>query len=508
MQIVMRLLFLLAIAPTTQAGTPRPAAPAATTQALPSPQVWIDRLAAEVSSIKDPRQRMNDLGSLAELQARAGDRAGLDRSVREFRTLADSHRGDKEFASLLFGCDLFLARSYARLGDVAGARAALASARQANPSYFDDVRLGVVKHVAEGGAFDLALELTQQAPQQASSQASSQASPSPEAAKRAQCLLAIATAQAAAGQAEPARKTFALAEHEAREAMRLKQEDAPYDTLLRCVAGLIEAGEIASAEKMLLEIPQDRRTGLHINLAKKCFEQKDQAGYQRNAQAAFELLRSVPRESTDMVLGVPELAALQVRAGDADGAAKTRALYFPDVVRSPILQAEVLYQRALDDAIAGDVAASSENLQAAHEAEKKAQAGGFVVMPDMQIMFQSCVPRIAQAHIDAGHPAEAMRLLQTAGKETGGEGFRVELMGARAATGDINTTQRDLEKIEAGVGRDLVTIGAVRALVRSKSVPDRWSRMQQWEAAMPTASQRIIACRFAADELLKSSEKK
>jgi hypothetical protein len=485
---VLRLLALIVIVLARSAWC----APAAATQPLPSARVWVDRAAAEVAKIDDPFRRADALTALADLQARVGDDARFAQSVAAFRAYADAQRAEQP-ARIAFG-QTVLARAFARRGDIAGVRAAIAAAEQADPKHLDSTRFSLVSNLSKVGAYDIALEVAQHAE---------------EPSDRAFRLEKIAESQAAAGKRDAAKQTFALAERDARKALELKKEDKPYDTLCFHAGSLIEAGELESAEKLIAELPAERRVDLQVALAAKYLDQKDRAGYERNARSAYQRLQVTPKDSTDMIFAVPGLAALQLKAGDAAAAAKTRALV-DDAAAGPgqTLRVEIFYQRALDAAVAGDVSAAKTNLKAAREAETKEKDGGWGMMGDLRTMFRAWLPRIAQAHIDAGHPAEAVRMLESLGdNDAGAAGIRVVLINAHAAAGDTAAAKKELAKVEEGLARELAESVAIKTLAQSAALPERWTRLQEWIATLPTPLQRANGYCVVAD-VLSSAEKK
>ena len=170
------------------------------------------------------------------------------------------------------------------------------------------------------------------------------------------------------------------------------------------------------------------------------------------------------------------------------------------------MRVDIFYQRALDAAVAGDVSGAKTNLTAAREAETKEKNEGWSVMGDLRTMFRAYLPRIAQAHINAGHPAEAVRMLESLGDDPGTMGIRAVLINAHAAAGDTAAVDKELANVDEGLAREIAETVAVKTLAQS-ALPDRWTRLESWIATMATPLQRANACCVVADVLL-SAEKK
>ena len=213
-------------------------------------------------------------------------------------------------------------------------------------------------------------------------------------------------------------------------------------------------------------------------------------------------LRTLPADDIDVVMEAPRLAGLFRIVGDEASAGQ--ALGLVKTTDGSTLNVLVHSGLAEHHARSGNVAAAREQVDLARKAEVIQKD---MLMGDVMELISALQPwpaAVAQAHVDAGHPEEALRLVELfKDHDVYAASLRSIVVLAKAFAGDVPGVKRELEHLEPGMlSREFVRGYAVQALAR-KADEKRLRDMAAWFESIPDAQQRISSYLAVAETLLE-----
>ncbi len=488
----------LAALPSSAATTTRPATAPSGAAELTSPPWWVKRAAAEVAAVPDEVERASMYATVADLQVRAGDRAGFTESARRFREWAASAAAPKDNPKSViprmkaYGYAA-LAKAYGRAGDVAAMRACIVDAAKANPADPHNNDYMLINGLSEVGQFEAALAI---------------GTGTHHIGNRVFMLGPIAEAQAKASRRDEARRTLALAEADARKVLaERKDEERLVDPLDELAGRYVAAGELDAAVKIITELPLKERVEHWVSLSAAHLAAGNRAEYSRFTRRALDELNELKRkdpDGIDMPPAAARLAALQADAGERGLAQKTLDLVNFDPKKAITAAADFHYRAALTCAKSGDVAGARAGVELARAAEAKEADAGFDVLETLRSFTYAWYSRIARALLDAGHPEEVADMLKRldAVDSPQAGAVRVILANAYAASGNVEEARRHLGMIDDVFARDVATWSSFAAAGRAAD-PKALPAVRDWAASLERPNQRANAYFMVAQGVLE-----
>jgi hypothetical protein len=375
------------------AALPGQSAPSA--QDISSPQFWLARVVAVTDQNTDPKVIANEYSVIAPLQARAGDVAGMRRSLEKMRA-AENTSSPKEriwfrIAEL---------KSYALAKDEADFRARfdeLRKMRKADSKAFERYNYQIVTELCDIGRLDEALAW-----------AELPANPG----SRWWYLATVASAQAKAGNGDACGRTLDLAEPDAESATRESPGDGDYDwDGLASVAAT--TGDAKRLARFAVHLKADTVASDYATLAVAEWDAGNKTACAADMKNAMDLAaRSDPH---DLGSCYGTIARARAATGDAAGVAATEAAFpvGPDLSKETIKLQDFYYAMAGAYAILGDEAKVADRLKKAQDIVGQSNEAGKALqgsLDDVRAMMAPPYPPILAALARKGKIDAAAKL--------------------------------------------------------------------------------------------------
>jgi hypothetical protein len=155
------------------------------------------------------------------------------------------------------------------------------------------------------------------------------------------------------------------------------------------------------------------------------------------------------------------------------------------------------------------VAAAREQVDLARRAEAAVNGSALGDAVGLVSALQPWPAKVAQAHIEAGHTEEALRLMELyKDDEAYAAALRTVLVLGKAVNGDVAGVKQELDKLEPGLfSREIARGAAIKALARNPD-ENRFRAMAAWLGSLPDAEQRIGSYLAVCDALLSNASRR